>query len=85
MLRQTVVPRKVLLLIQRHPAVFINAALDQLHHDLQLLQQILLFSINIGAIGQGGLHQTTILDQALPIRQELAVGFEELGLNGIFR
>ena len=34
---QPVVPGKIFILILRHPAVFFDTALDQLHHDLQIL------------------------------------------------
>ena len=82
---QPVVPGEVFILILCHAAVFVDAALDQLHHDFQLLQQLPCLLVDVAAVGQLCLHQPAILDQPIPVRQKLAVCFEEFRLDIFLR
>ena len=82
---QPVVPGKVIALIQRRGAVLIDAALGQLGHHFQLLKKQLHLPVDVGAIRQLRLYHSAILNQEIPIRQELVIRFEELGLDEVFR
>ena len=81
---QPVVSGKVIALIQRRGAVLIDAALGQLGHHVQLLKKLLHLPVDVGAIRELRLYHPAILNQVLPVRQELVVRFEELGLDEVF-